>query len=70
MLCCQPRRWNRADGDLEDPGEVMVADQLQRVVDPLEEAGRLDLQLADLPHGVAVQPPAAAEPAAAAVRGG
>ena len=41
-------------GQVEDAGEVMVADQLQRVVDPLEQAGGLDLQLADLADGVAV----------------
>ena len=41
-------------GQVEDPGKVLVADQLERVVDPLEQAGGLDLQLADLPHRVAV----------------
>ena len=41
-------------GEVEDAGEVLVADQLQGVVGPLEEAGGLDLQLADAPQGVAV----------------
>ena len=44
-------------GDLEDAGKVMVADQFQGVVDPLEEARRLDLELADLADGVAVEAP-------------
>src|SRR5262249_50033746 len=30
-------------GEVEDPREVLVADQLQGVVGPLEQAGRLDL---------------------------
>ena len=40
----------------------MIADQLQGVVDPLEEAGGLDLHLADLAHGVAVEPPEPGRP--------
>ena len=56
--------------DLEDPGQVMVADQLQRVVDPLEQAGGLDLQLADLADRVAVEAPAKREASDGAVRGG
>ena len=39
-----------AAGDFEYPGEVMVADQFQGVVDPFEQAGGLDLELADLAH--------------------
>ena len=44
--------------DLEDSGKVMVADQLQGIVDPLEKARCLDLELADLAHGGAVEAPA------------
>ncbi len=48
-------------GDLEDAGEVMVADQFQRVVNPLEQAGGLDLEFADLADRVAVKAPAKRE---------
>src|SRR3954462_5525603 len=41
-------------GDPEDAGEVLVADELEGVVGTLEEAGGLDLQLADAPHGGAM----------------
>ena len=40
----------------------MVADQFQSIVNSFEEAGRLDLELADLPHRVVVQPPDDGEP--------
>ena len=43
--------------DVEDSGKVMVADQFQGVVNPFEEAGRLDLEFSDLTHGVVVKPP-------------
>ncbi len=44
-------------GDLEDARQVVVADQLQRVVDPFKETGGFDLHLADLSDGVAMEPP-------------
>jgi len=47
-------------GEVEDAGEVLVADQLERVVGAFEEAGGLDLQLADVAQGVVVRPPVAA----------
>src|SRR3974377_683944 len=45
---------------VENPGKVLVANQLERIVDPLEQAGGPDLELAGLPHRVSLglpQPP-------------
>ena len=44
-----------SSGNLEDAGQVMVADQFQGIVDPLKKAGCLDFEFADLTAGRAVQ---------------
>jgi hypothetical protein len=49
-------------GQPVDPGEILVADQLEGVVRALEEARGLDLQLADLADGPRCRPPLGDDP--------
>ena len=62
MLCCQSRRWNRAEATSKTRARYWSPISFRAVVGPFEEARGLDLQLADLPHGVAVQPPEPGQP--------
>ena len=58
-----------AAGDFKHSREVVVANELQRVVNPFKEAGGLDFKLADLAYRAVVKPPEKREPPACAFPG-